>query len=211
MEKPGRRDDFERGVPGSSARPEVRWPEERTGSAAPTAPRFDPRGITRPDPALLQYYFWVSLATVFAFPFVFLPLYFKYRTLEYRFDDDGVSMAWGRFYRREIHLTYRRIQDIHVTRNLLQRWLGLGSLSLQTASGSAGAEMTIEGIRRPELLRDFLYGRMRGVREEDRQGETGGGAEVTDGMDPTLAVEREDEALRLLRDIRDALRRRTGP
>ncbi len=91
------------------------------------------------------------------FPFVILPLYFKYHTLRYRFDDKGIAMTYGILFRRETYLTYRRIQDIHVTRNFVQRWLGLASVAVQTASGSSGAEMTIEGIHEPERLRDFLY------------------------------------------------------
>ena len=34
--------------------------------------------------------------------------------------------------------------------------------SIQTASGSAGAEMSIQGIKEFSELRDFLYSRMRG-------------------------------------------------
>src|SRR4026209_1452029 len=129
-----------------------------------SATRFDPASITRPDPALMTYYLIFAALTVFGFPFVILPLYFKYHTLKYRFDDKGIAMSWGILFRREIYLTYRRIQDIHVTRNLIHRWLGLAAVSVQTASGSSSAEMTIEGIRQPELLRDFLYRQMRGVR-----------------------------------------------
>jgi putative membrane protein len=157
--------------------------------------RFDPKSITRPEPALLTYYLIVALLTLAGFPFVFPVLYFKYHTLKYAFDDEGVSMSWGILIRREICLTYRRIQDIHVTRNLIHRWLGLASVAIQTASGTAGAEMTIEGVRDPESLRDFLYTRMRGAR--------GGGEEGDRAARPQ---DRHDEALALLRQIRDALR-----
>ncbi|MCK4873686.1 MAG: PH domain-containing protein [Phycisphaerales bacterium] len=159
---------------------------------------FDPTSITRPDPALLNYYVIAAIASLIAFPFVFTPLYFKYKTLVYKFDDKGVSMSWGLLFKREIYLTYRRIQDIHVTRNFVHRWLGLSSVAIQTASGSAGAEMTIEGITQPEKLRDYLYAQMRGARGE------------TDEPAATSADEpsREDEALTLLCEIRDELRRR---
>ena len=53
--------------------------------------------------------------------------------------------------------------------------------------------MTLEGILEPERLRDWLYSKMRGARSE----EEGDGA----GEDAT-----EDEALALLREIRDVLR-----
>lgn len=122
--------------------------------------------IDRPDPRLMRYYFYCALLSVPAFPLVLLAMWFRYITLRYKFDDDGVSMSHGVLFRREINLTYRRIQDIHVTRNILQRWMGLATISLQTASGSAQAEMKIEGILQPEQLRDYLYSRMRGSRNE---------------------------------------------
>ncbi len=153
---------------------------------------FDPRQITRPDRALLTYYFIIAAITVAGFPFMILPLLFKYYTLKYRFDDKGVSMAWGVLFHREIYLTYRRIQDIHVSRNFIHRWIGLASVAIQTASGTTGAEMTIEGIRNPEVLRDFLYTKMRGARGE-------GDTATEEPCD-------DDEALTLLTEIRDELR-----
>ena len=155
------------------------------------AAAFDPSSITRPDSSLLTYYLWVSALTVVGFPFVFIPLFIKYRTLQYHFDDKGVSMSWGLLFKRQIYLTYRRIQDIHVTRNIFHRWLKLAAVAVQTASGSSGAEMTIEGIREPEALRDYLYARMRGARG--------------DGVDEP-AESGDDEVLALLHEIRDGVR-----
>ncbi len=157
------------------------------------APR-DPRTIERPDPVLMKYYMIGSLLTGPGFPFLILPLYFRYKTLRYRFDDDGVWMAWGLFFRREINLSYRRIQDIHVTRGILQRWMGIATVSIQTAAGSATPEMSIEGILDPDALRDFLYARMRGARADDEPGTT------TEG-EPQPG----DETLQLLEQIRDGV------
>lgn len=152
----------------------------------------DPRSITRPDDSLLIYYALVSAATLIAFPFVFVPLYIRFKTLRYRFDEEGVAMSWGLLFHKEVYLTYRRIQDIHVTRNLIERWMGLAKVPIQTASGTSGATMNIEGIRNPEPLRDFLYERMRGARAENEDREIN----RTD----------DDEALSLLHEIRDTLR-----
>lgn len=157
----------------------------------PTGKTFVAWEITRPHESLLIYYLLVSAATLIGFPIAFIPLFIRFKTLRYRFDEEGVSMSWGLLFHKEVYLTYRRIQDIHVTRNLLERWLGLAKLPIQTASGTSGATMTIEGIRNPEPLRDFLYTQMRGARAED--------PEVMAGRAP------EDEALILLREIRDAL------
>ena len=157
---------------------------------------FNPRAITRPDRALLGYYIFITvLSNVFS-PLVFLPLFFKYETLRYRFDDEGVSMSWGILFRREIYLTYRRIQDIHLTRNILQRWMGLATVSIQTASGSTSPEMAIEGILEADALRDFLDTKMRGARGEHEPQAT--------FEDKSSAP--DDEALVLLHEIRDAVK-----
>ena len=156
---------------------------------------FNPASITRAAPLLMRYYFVISLLTLVAFPFVLLAHSFKYRSLRYRFDDDGISMSWGVLFRREINLTYRRIQDIHLTRNLIERWMGLSKVAVQTASGSSSPEMTIVGIPQAAELRDYLYSRMRGAKGEDPAG----------GGDPQT-----DEALRLLREIRDEVRTARG-
>jgi len=127
------------------------------------------RAIERPDPSLLVYYIFKSLMTLVLAPLVFPPLFFKYHTLRYRFDSEGISMKWGLLFRKEINLTYARIQDIHLSRGIIERWLGLATVDIQTASGTAGAEMSIQGIKEFDLLRDFLYARMRG-RQLSRQG-----------------------------------------
>jgi membrane protein YdbS with pleckstrin-like domain len=140
-------------------------PPEPTSGPADLA-RLEERvfALERPDPALFRYYLVSSLLTGPAFPFVLPYRYFRYHTLRYRFDDEGIAMRWGILFRKEINLTYARIQDIHLSSNVVERWLGLARIEIQTASGSAKAEMTIEGIREFEEVRDFLYSRMRGTR-----------------------------------------------
>ena len=149
--------------------------------------------MTRPASVLLWYYALCSLLLGPLFPFAFIPLFCKYVTLRYRFDDSGIAMQWGVLFRREIYLTYRRIQDIHLTRNLIQRWFGIATVAVQTASGSATPEMSIEGILEATQLRDYLYAEMRGARGETAPGEDD--ATVSD----------DDEALALLREIRDSM------
>ena len=121
--------------------------------------------IERPDKALWTYYLLSALAFPPLFPILVLPLYFRYHTMRYRFTDDGISMSWGVLFRRQIIVNYARIQDIHLKSNIVERWLGLARILVQTASGSSSAEMTIEGIKDFEALRDFLYTRMRGVKD----------------------------------------------
>ena len=119
--------------------------------------------LEKPHQDLWTYYLISSLAYLILFPIVALVLWFKYHTLRYKFTAEGISMSWGILFRRETIINYARIQDIHLRSNLIERWLGLGRILVQTASGNSGAEMTIEGIKEFELVRDFLYSRMRGV------------------------------------------------
>jgi putative membrane protein len=116
----------------------------------------------QPEPALMRYFTLTSLAAGPFFLFALVPLYFKYRTLRYEVDDEGITMRWGVLFRREVSLTYARIQDIHLSSNFVERWLGLARIQVQTASGSSAAEMTIEGLHAVQDMRDFLYSRMRG-------------------------------------------------
>lgn len=162
---------------------------------SPSKAPFDPATVTRPDPRLMNYYLIQAAFTLVFFPITIIPLWIRYHTLRYRFDAEGVGMSVGILFKREVYLTYRRIQDIHVSRGIIQRWLGLATVAVQTASGSATPEMTIEGVADPDGLRDWLYSKMRGVDDPRAKPD----ALATAGAAPA------DEALGLLREIRDAL------
>ena len=163
---------------------------------------FDPSTITRPDERLMKYDVIVSILTLVAFPITLTALWIHFRTMRYRFDDEGVWRAQGLLWRREVNVAYRRIQDIHLTSGLLQRWMGLATVSIQTAAGSANPEVTIDGVLEAEALRDFLYTKMRGVRDHAHGGATTPLAAAA--VDTGGAA---DEALALLTEIRDGLRR----
>ena len=163
-----------------------------------TAPGFDPTTITQPHERLLTYYFIVALLTLPAFPVTMIVLYIKYRTMRFRFDQEGIWKRQGLLWRHETNVAYRRIQDIHLTNGIIQRWLGLATVSIQTAAGSSTAEVTIDGVLEAEALRDYLYTKMRGVRDGAHAAaplpEAAGGGEA------------HDETLALLIEIRDSLR-----
>ncbi|MBC7772252.1 MAG: PH domain-containing protein [Pyrinomonadaceae bacterium] len=162
----------------------------------------------RPLPALMTYYVILSLLTGPGFPFFLVASYFRYFTLRYRFDadeDGGVWMAHGILFKKEVNLTYRRIQDIHVSRNIIQRWLGLATVSVQTASGSATPEVIIEGMADPDAIRDFLYQRMRGARGHGAITQSGDPAMPGRDSSSAIAGADDDDALAPLRDIRDSM------
>jgi putative membrane protein len=154
--------------------------------------------IEKPIDKLWTFYILKAIASNVAI-FITLPLfYFRFHTMRYKFDEDGIHMRWGILVRREIMLNYSRIQDIHLQSNIIERWLGLARIEVQTASGGSDTEMTLEGIPDPAAMRDFLYSRMRGVHS----------GETATTQDPVAAALHEvaDE----LRLIREELVRRNG-
>jgi putative membrane protein len=167
--------------------------------------------LERPHPALWTYYIITSIFTgpgiIATLPY----LYFRYHTLRYRFDAEGIHMKVGILFRREVNLTYARIQDIHLRSGILQRWLGLANVQIQTASGSGGPELVIEGFKEFEAIRDFLYSRMRGYQTH---GKPAGNAVESSRVAGALASSAiagapssaENETISLLYSIRDELK-----
>jgi uncharacterized membrane protein YdbT with pleckstrin-like domain len=161
--------------------------------------------LERPHRDLLTYYILGCLVFPPLFPVLILPAYFRYHTMRYKFTEEGVSMSWGILFRRQIIINYARIQDIHLRSNLVERWLGLARVLVQTASGSSGAEMTLEGFKEFEAVRDFLYAKMRGVKDPAHKSATP--AAATAAHDAELAAALREVA-RELRETRLVLQAR---
>ena len=168
-------------------------------------------GERRPASSLMKYYFLSSLVAGPGLLFLLPYRFFRYHTLRYHFDNEGVTARWGILFRREITLTYARIQDIHLVSNLVERWLGLGRVQIQTASGQSGAEMTIEGLPDFEFVRDELYQRMRGARREAIPAIAGGAPDVLRalGSGQDDVVHALNAATAELRALREDLARRS--
>jgi len=164
--------------------------------------------ITRPHRHLLWLYVIRAVMTGPGFVIAMPLLFFRYETMQYRFDAEGIHMRWGILFRRQINLTYARIQDIHLTSGLIQRWLGLADIKIQTASGSSDAEMTLEGLMEFEAVRDFLYTRMRGYR--DRSAAAHQEPAHAEGGDASQVAALLRDAIDELRATRMALERRPG-
>jgi membrane protein YdbS with pleckstrin-like domain len=158
--------------------------------------------LERPREQLLTWYFLKALATVFVFPVSMLLFYFRYHTMRYKFDEDGIHLSWGILMRHEIMLNYSRIQDIQLHSNVIERWLGLTRIEVQTAAGAADSEMTLEGLPNPEAMRDFLYSRMRGAHTPSP---TVGPAAANAAREPLEAVLLEIASeLRSIREVLEA-------
>lgn len=178
-------------------------PEFSTPAAPPVPGSI--AAIERPVERLMTYYVIKALLTTIAFPVVLPMLYFRYHTMRYKFDSEGIHMRWGVLFRHEIMLNYSRIQDIHLHSTFIERFLGLARIQIQTAAGSSKAEMTLEGLTDHEAMRDFLYSRMRGARE-------GHPASVPEGVESQLAGTLREIAgeMRAIRTLIEEQRRNAG-
>src|SRR4051812_35989866 len=164
--------------------------------------------LERPDPALWRLYI---VRAILGLPAIFISLpylFFRYHTLRYRFDAEGIHMKVGILFRREVNLTYARIQDIHLRSGFIQRWLGLADLQVQTASGSTGPEIVIEGFKEFEAIRDFLYTRMRGYHAHpgaaaatSAAANSTGGAVSLESADAVKLLEGIHRELKLTREL----------
>ncbi len=164
----------------------------------PRPTTLDTAALERPSPRLLTYYILTGLLSGPACVIVIPALIIRYTTLRYQFEETGLRMQLGLFFKREVVIAFRRIQDIHVSRNLIQRWLGIASVSVQTASGNAMPEIVLEGITDPDSVRDWLYERMRGAKGVAMPG-------PSSAVNSASAGASDGEVTELLRGIRDNL------
>jgi len=128
---------------------------------------------------------------------------FYYRSLSYEIGDEQVIVRQGVLTRAVKHVPYRTVTNITVKRGLLDRWLGLGTLEIQTAgmSGTQQAEQSLAGLTDPQQVYDRVVaqlGRFRGG-----MAPTQAGAEATGSTDETLAA-----LLAEVRAIREALEKK---
>jgi uncharacterized protein len=94
-----------------------------------------------------------------------------YRSIRYRFTPSEILWERGVWFRRSGIVPYRRITAITITQGPVDRFLGISRLTVQTngnVSGTASAaDLKIDGIHSPELLRDFILTR---IQEENVPG-----------------------------------------
>ena len=104
-----------------------------------------------------------------------------YRRFEYELTEDTLDISSGVISRREREIPYRRIQNVDVSRNVLQRALGIAAVDLETAGGSS-TEGAIRYVVPAEATR---------LQREVQRRKSGSDAGVDENGDPTGPVEEE--------------------
>jgi len=94
-------------------------------------------------------------------------------------DDDKIIVTKGVWWKKKSFVHYNRITNINIYQNPIERSLGLGKVSIQTAGfssagGSGGrlAEAQIFGIKNFEEIEDLILKLMKGIKPEAVEAKT---------------------------------------
>lgn len=76
-----------------------------------------------------------------------------YRRFEYALTSDTFDVSWGVFSRRDREIPYRRIQNVSISRNIVQRLVGIAEVRVETAGGDQSAEVHLRYVSDAEARR----------------------------------------------------------
>ena len=102
--------------------------------------------------------FWWLIALILIGPY--------YRSLRYEVQDDEVVVNAGIWTKSVKHVPYRTVTNMEVKRDVVDRWLGIGTLNIQTAgmSGQKGAEERLVGLSNVQEVYEAVVGELRRFR-----------------------------------------------
>ncbi len=96
-----------------------------------------------------------------------------YREVEYFIEDGSVKMRWGVVWKKQVTVPYRKITNVDITQGPLERFLGTGTLHLQTAGagGKEGtkAELKLPGIKNLDETRDLIVSKLGGKKTAEKE------------------------------------------
>ena len=89
-----------------------------------------------------------------------------HRSLAYEVQDDEVIVRAGIWTKSVKHVPYRTVTNLTVKRDVLDRWLGIGMLNIQTAgmSGATGAEESLVGLTDVQEVYEIVVTELRRFR-----------------------------------------------
>lgn len=89
-----------------------------------------------------------------------------YRSLRYEVQDDEVVVNAGIWTKSVKHVPYRTVTNMQVKRDVVDRWLGIGTLNIQTAgmSGQTGAEERLVGLSNVQEVYEAVVEELRRFR-----------------------------------------------
>ena len=141
-----------------------------------------------------------AIALALAYEFAY------YRRYQYTFTEDTFDIESGVLNRREREIPYGRVQNVDISRNVIQRLLGLSAINLETAGGgSTEAAIRYVTADAATTIQDELRRRKRGDDQRRRTGteaadsaerdSTDGDSEATDSATTREFDEPNEELL----------------
>jgi putative membrane protein len=94
--------------------------------------------------------------------------YFVWRRYDYFFEEDSLKITHGVFRRKERDIPYRRIQNVNIKKNIVQRVLAIAKVDFETAGGS-GTEASLKYVKKEEAknIQKKVKEFKRGTEEEE--------------------------------------------
>ena len=125
-----------------------------------------------------------------------------YRSLAYEVQDDEVIVRAGIWTKSVKHVPYRTVTNLTVKRDILDRWLGIGTLNIQTAgmSGTTGAEESLVGLTDVQEVYEIVVTELRRFR-----GSMSPTAAEVEGEPAVVSTDALSAILTEVRAIRQAL------
>ncbi|MGM0447230.1 MAG: PH domain-containing protein [Methanobacteriota archaeon] len=118
-----------------------------------------------------------------------------YRRFEYVLTADTLDISSGVISRREREIPYRRIQNVDVSRGVIQRAIGVAAVDLETAGGSSteGSIRFVTPEEATRLQREVQRRKSAATRRDDGSEAAGADAEAVDaGRDDAFAPDEEE-------------------
>lgn len=149
-------------------------------------------------------YVWPWVIGFLAFFWVLIPgwQYLWIINLSYSIEDERVVIMKGIIFKKNVSIPYAAITDFTLSRSLYERWLGIGTLLIQTAGQAAqagGHEGRLEGLVNFDELHTFLRDRIKTLRGTEADVETKHGALET--RDPDIFESILDEIKKINRKL----------
>jgi uncharacterized membrane protein YdbT with pleckstrin-like domain len=97
---------------------------------------------------------WPIIATSIGI-IVFLRVIFKRASLSYIVTRNSIRSKNGLIAKDESEIRVVDVREVGISQSIIQRLLGIGNVSFASA-GTAGVEVTFEGISKPHKVKDFV-------------------------------------------------------
>lgn len=122
-----------------------------------------------------------------------------FNSIRYEIHEDEIIVYSGFLNKSVKHVNFRNITNMELKRTFVDRALGIGSLSIQTAgSGSAIPEEKLAGLDNVQQVYEYLADQLRNYRSESQQSEVANACNTLNERQISIQILRELRAIRSL-------------